>query len=552
MSNTKRPYRINGQDVVVKSENVLYSGIDNIDNVDDALDDIVERLEDVEENGGGLSSDDIVNDLTTGGTTKALSAEMGKTLNQAIDDKLTAVTVNNIPAGSVNVVDNLESSSSTSVLSAKQGKTLQDRKQPRMEVFVAANDAPAWQKAGADYVCDGVNDEVQIQSALDSLATTGGRVRLSVGNFIIDALPTVRNQTLNNGQNGDYKIGIGLPTGGGNEFIIEGDTMFFTQYSQTYGKSGTSIKMSDTLYTSLNDPDDGTAPNEQYALFAPKTVNGKNVSVQLRNLGFQLPWNGKKIICVDVQYIERVTIDHVVCYGFRRGFDPNWDHSAVPTPMPVVNCVGFRSVNGGNWGTCLDFKNVSATGFHTGFQLGGEHLVGVNMAALNNYYGYTFGRYDYTGIFCHTMTLINCSDEQSACGPLFHHCSQYQDIHIIGWNEERYEFTMPGQTRVQNATCTNDDKMRFRGVISYAIMDGNNGQWISKTNLPFWEDGHGANFVTRNATHKNVETWTNISNYYYGDLGEIIYDTTNDRLVVCKEAGIGDSKWQAIATTSIS
>lgn len=51
---------------------------------------------------------------------------------------------------------------------------------------VAANDATALEKAQADYVCDGVNDHVEIQAAIDALPATGGEVHLSSGKFNIE------------------------------------------------------------------------------------------------------------------------------------------------------------------------------------------------------------------------------------------------------------------------------------------------------------------------------------------------------------------------------
>lgn len=54
----------------------------------------------------------------------------------------------------------------------------------RASLLVAANDAPETIKARADYVCDGQNDEVQIQAAADDLPSVGGSVELSAGNFL--------------------------------------------------------------------------------------------------------------------------------------------------------------------------------------------------------------------------------------------------------------------------------------------------------------------------------------------------------------------------------
>lgn len=52
-------------------------------------------------------------------------------------------------------------------------------------VLVAANDAPTAFKNVASYTCDGTADDVQIQAAIDALPSTGGRVVLSRGTFMI-------------------------------------------------------------------------------------------------------------------------------------------------------------------------------------------------------------------------------------------------------------------------------------------------------------------------------------------------------------------------------
>jgi len=55
--------------------------------------------------------------------------------------------------------------------------------------LVAASNAPADVIAQADYVCDGIDDDVQIQAALDDL--TGGIILLSIGTFTIAAEATI-------------------------------------------------------------------------------------------------------------------------------------------------------------------------------------------------------------------------------------------------------------------------------------------------------------------------------------------------------------------------
>lgn len=52
-------------------------------------------------------------------------------------------------------------------------------------LLVAASDAPQAWIDHADYACDGTDDQVQIQAAIDALPSLGGKVRLSPGTFML-------------------------------------------------------------------------------------------------------------------------------------------------------------------------------------------------------------------------------------------------------------------------------------------------------------------------------------------------------------------------------
>ena len=69
---------------------------------------------------------EVIDDLITGGSDKALSAEQGKELKQKISD-LEASIAEIISSGGVPVVDNLTSTSATSALSANQGRVLNSK-----------------------------------------------------------------------------------------------------------------------------------------------------------------------------------------------------------------------------------------------------------------------------------------------------------------------------------------------------------------------------------------------------------------------------------------
>ena len=63
-------------------------------------------------------------------------------------------------------------------------KSVSSNVQRPVTVFVAASDASAKSKSGADYICTGTNDEETIQDAVDSLPSVGGIVQLSEGTFV--------------------------------------------------------------------------------------------------------------------------------------------------------------------------------------------------------------------------------------------------------------------------------------------------------------------------------------------------------------------------------
>ena len=63
-------------------------------------------------------------------------------------------------------------------------KSVSSNVQRPVTVFVAASDASAKSKSGADYICTGTNDEETIQDAVDSLPSVGGIVQLCEGTFV--------------------------------------------------------------------------------------------------------------------------------------------------------------------------------------------------------------------------------------------------------------------------------------------------------------------------------------------------------------------------------
>ncbi len=62
-------------------------------------------------------------------------------------------------------------------------------------LVVAASDSTAKDKTNADYVCDGTDDHIQIQAALDALPAQGGSVLLLAGNYLAERIEIPSNTT---------------------------------------------------------------------------------------------------------------------------------------------------------------------------------------------------------------------------------------------------------------------------------------------------------------------------------------------------------------------
>ncbi len=83
-----------------------------------------------------------------------------------------------------------------------------DRTGSKTGYVVAASDSPAYLIAAADFACDGVADDVEIQAALNALPTRGGKVTILPGTYQISAgvTYTANNRVLIEAYGGVWKL----------------------------------------------------------------------------------------------------------------------------------------------------------------------------------------------------------------------------------------------------------------------------------------------------------------------------------------------------------
>lgn len=441
-----------------------------------------------------------------------------------------------MPAG-YPIADNLTTNSAQQALSAKQGKLLREGNRIR----IAASDAPDYQKAVADYQCTGTNDELVIQQAVnDVFAIGGGTVHLSLGTFKIDSFPIHDNN-----DDGGSDTAILIPSGEvGYEIRIMGTTL-------PYGMNmynGTKIVVSEDCYESLDS-------SKKYKIFRStygQMLNGYcRVSLIMSDIGISIPWNQKKIMCIDLLYCNRVLLERILCRGYINGYDGHVITGSNPPDPAAQGCVGIRMTGGSNYGVLCDYRNVACAGFYEGFQVGGEHVIGINLSGVHNVYSYTFGNYPWQEAFAHPITLINCCDERSVNLPLFAYCglnkgnqSAGQQITLIDFNIERYAGHTPGG--VLGELATELVPGTFHGEISYTVFDNATG--LLSTNQAFWKDGHGQRFISRNSTHK-LACGTTERNGYAPNYLQRIWDTDLDKEVIC--VNTANKTWKDTAGNTV-
>lgn len=427
------------------------------------------------------------------------------------------------------IANDLTTNSAQQALSAAMGARVAAMLRGKDSIFVAASDATSGEKLAADYLCNGSHDEATIQAAITELYNKkGGTLILSSGTFVIDDFPTYDSS-----YDGGCYIAINIPSNN-NSYgftidIIGNGVPFY----QEVGSRGTLIQVSDTCYEGLDD-------NKKYKVFccsyASSLIDKARLDVSLYGFRIRLPWNQKKITCVDLRSANRVSVELVNLYAFRTGYNGYSNNAAGTNPPPVAvdGCNGLRMTSGSNDGVITRYNYISAAGFREGIQAGGEHAVCINLGGYYNFYTFTFGNYPWQDAFHHPITLINCSDERSVNMPYFAYCGNNhhsdnrggQQITMIDFNFERYAPQTPGGELGDLATERVPGT--FFGEITYTTQR----QGANVGDIPFWENGHGERFITRNAAHK-LACGTTERNGYAPTYLQRIWDTDLGKEVIC-------------------
>ena len=375
-------------------------------------------------------------------------------------------------------------------------------------IVVASADSSEKDKSVADYICDGTNDEVEIQSAINDIAVNGGdgNVVLTVGNFYIDRFYEKTGA--------DMMTAIIIPTG--------------VKTINILGAVDSSNPANQGIGTRINVTSTGLSyVTEQSSLFSVASRDLNTLVNNYSGMYIEVADINHPLICINNYYSGASIIRNMRIRQLGKGAGK----------IPAQGSVGIRCTRGNPNGIGQEITHVSCSGFYEGFQMGGEHLVATECLAHDCYYGYTFGNYEYNaGVMEHPLTLINCADELSAALPLFNRCGDYSQSDKYGKQSvSMIDFTIelrPTQNPTLSAVVPAEEVTpgAFCGVITFTANDQPRS-YHNRPNVQFWKSGSGLGFKTVNLVHKPGGTTTE-RNTYTPQYMQQYFDTTLNKMLV--------------------
>ena len=382
-------------------------------------------------------------------------------------------------------------------------------------ITVAASNSTEKLKKCADVVCSGENDEITIQSVIDRCAVEKKDIYLLNGTYHIDGFYDFKD--------GGPKAAICFPNNR-QEMAVIGQSL-------TYGKTDSGV----ILYVShkaLEQVDDIHYDVIRTAWTERGIGNGSALCIE--NMYIGLSHNKKPVRCIDLRRCDRPELKNIRLCAYvdmPAGLGN-------PPDVAVEGCIGLTMTDGSNY-HYSNYTNVNASGFYEGIQVGGEHVVMINCAAIMNYYGYTFGNYEINCGANHPITMINCMDERNVNLPLFNMCGDgdkdgnriqgNQEVTMISFNIEY--IAQQTQGKAQGHRMKEVYPGTWRGNIDFTIQPAWNH--LNTEDFQLWEnDGSGMGFKTRNNCHKLICS-AKERNGYYPTYGQQIFDTDLNKMLIC-------------------
>ena len=286
-------------------------------------------------------------------------------------------------------------------------------------LYIAASDSNAASRAAANYTCDGVNDQIEIQNALNSLGLAGGEVVLSEGTFTatgpiqIPAHTTLigagaDNTLLKFSNNGYISILNDYVTVDGFKVTGSGYTSYTTHYGGLiYDYGASHIRINNIV---------ATADNTIQAVFFIHQINEKTIediefnndkSIDAGTYAFLFSsWSSTNKLIKNVQLID-CQASNSGKYSQYNDWVTGFDFAE---QNDIQNLTAIRCIADGSW----------ESGFHLEGPPVKQNVTLIDCKSRNNGQKEKTGRgkalYGAGFMVSEGMTLVNCSSENNIIG----------------------------------------------------------------------------------------------------------------------------------------
>lgn len=409
------------------------------------------------------------------------------------------------------------------------------------DFVVAAYDSTDEEKAMADIVCDGINDEIELNCAVNCNITCSRKanVLLLSGHYNIDSFLNYKNL-------GFYYGMCILPHVGKTatyEVLLSGK---YPEYA--YAVGGTYIHVTQTAYESID-----SEITTEYAVFGACRYGTTNLGVfkqrfaaDVKNICIKMYDVLKPCVGIDGAGLSRLSCENVNVT--RLTADGESDISLnLDTQTPVIGLIGIRGVHGSNRGNGNYIKSCRMMCMYEGLALTGEHFVIQDTLMHHCVYGFTIGNYAVATENEHPNVFIGCSVEQ---------CVNFALLNRYGATEES-EVTTPEETfiyiggSVENTWKDSEGNYNKMNPIKEVVKGAYIGRFESdfSTARPiFAADGSGKYIDVRNTSLKSKGTTDERTMYTITarQEGESYYDTTLGKIVY-----VHDGKWVDATGTAV-
>ncbi len=415
------------------------------------------------------------------------------------------------------------------------------------DIVVAASDSTDYEKSVADIVCDGINDEEEINCAVNCNIFNGysANVLLMSGTYNIGAFLPYNPPVLEGG----YTDGLGaIQTMHG---VYDSDTWKYGAkvtgkgYSKISDQVGARIEISSSVLANIDS-------TKEYSVFTavrggsnPYGYLERRVYDSYENIWVHIGGYDKNVIAFDG--IANYAFQSESCSAetsLVESIPFSWENLTLPS-----NLVGFRTDVGESYGSSHITSRCLSVGFHEGFAAEGEHLLMQNNASMWSEIGFSVGTRNTFRNAGHASVFIDNTIER--CGRLM--MIGYEGMQDESVTSPFYNITYMGGS-VETVWEDGDGNSCYTKPIlelPHNCCSGYIGMEMHEGELPYkmCEDGSCNMIKVVNEKLKYMRTTESptLPNASYCQHGTQIWDDVNGKMLFATSAGWKDSNGNIVS-----